>query len=265
MEEAATRPRIPADVLSRIKSFFIKYASAFRKDDPVYNQHILLKQNHTAGVVREISQLSAALGLNPEETAFAEVIAWLHDIGRFEQFDTYATFADAESENHAEIALRIIEKNNLLLEFSASQIQIIERTIVNHNLKKLPDREPELVGFYSRLLRDADKLDIWRVMLKTNIFHTIKNELLPNFYPIPKKLLSYFEMHQIIPLDEVDTFYDSILFRLSWVFDLNFKATIEQFEDRDLTRKFLSKLPLSKELSDIEKWIGLYIENYIQK
>jgi len=42
--------------------------------------------------------------------AFAEVIAWLHDIGRFEQFDRYRTFADAESENHAQIALRVIEK-----------------------------------------------------------------------------------------------------------------------------------------------------------
>lgn len=254
------RPKISVDALNRIKSFFIKYASAFRKEDPVYNQHIQLKQNHTAGVVREISALSVALGLNSEETAFAEVIAWLHDIGRFEQFDTYATFADAESENHAEIALRVIEKNNLLLEFSESQIQIIERTIVNHNVKKIPDGEPDLVDFYSRLLRDADKLDIWRVMLKTNIFHTIKNEILPDSYQVPKKLLSYFERHQIIPLNEVDSFYDSILFRLSWVFDLNFIATIGQFEERELTRKFLDKLPSSKELSDIEKWIGLYIE-----
>lgn len=260
MKEFSNRSSISTDILKHVKTFFIQYASSFRKEDPVYNDHIKLKQHHTAGVVKEISQLALLLGFNKDEIAFAEVIAWLHDIGRFEQYNTYATFADAESENHAKIALRVIEKNNLLKGFSSDQVQIVERTILNHNQKQIPNDELEQVDFYSRLLRDADKLDIWRVMLQTNIFHTIKNEKLPDNYHVSDRLLSYFREHQTIPLDEVDSFYDSILFRLSWVFDLNFDCALEQFQERNLTKKFLEKLPLSERLQVIERSINSYID-----
>ncbi len=257
-----TRAKISTDISKRIEEFFIQYASSFRKDD-IYNRHIKLKQHHTAGVVREISQLSESFGFNSEQSAFTEVIAWLHDIGRFEQFDTYTTFADDESENHAEIALRVIKKYNLLHGFSADQVQIIGRTILNHNKKQIPDGETEAVDFYSRLLRDADKLDIWRVMLQTNIFHTIKTEQLPIKYKVPERLLSYFLNHHTIPLSEVDSFYDSVLFRLSWVFDLNFKYSIDQFTQRGILEKFLKKLPFSERLYEIEKGVEMYLNRKI--
>lgn len=264
MYQVSIRLTISGEIQGRIKSFFIQYASSFRKEDPVYNEHIKLKQQHTTGVVREISLLSKALGFNKDQIAFAEVIAWLHDIGRFEQYDTYATFADAESENHAEIALRVIKKHNLLKGFSQDQIRIVECTILNHNQKQIPAGEPELVDFYSRLLRDADKLDIWRVMLRTNIFHTIKTDTLPDDYEVPKKLLTYFEKHQTIPLDEVDTFYDSILFRLSWLFDLNFINTLKEFKRRNIAGQFLNKLPYSRSLTEINESIDNYINGMIK-
>lgn len=258
MDNVLNKQEISVDTKDRIKSFFIQYASQFRQEDQGYNEHIKLKQHHTAGVVKEISQLAEMLGFSREEIAFTEVIAWLHDIGRFEQYDTYSTFADAESENHAEIALRVIDKYNLLVDFSQDQIRIIKATILNHNQKQVPEREPEIIDFYSRLLRDADKLDIWQVMLRTNIFHTIKNEILPDTYSVPEKLLSYFKKHQTIPLVEVESFYDSILFRLSWVFDLNFECTLNQFKERKLTQKFLEKLPFSEDLEEIESSINNY-------
>lgn len=251
-------------MLEDIKQFFVQYATSFRKSDPVYNDHIKLKQHHTARVVKEISLLASLMGFNDEQIAFVEALAWLHDIGRFEQYDIYATFSDAESENHAEMALRVIDNNRMLDKFSDEQAHILRRAILNHNLKQIPRGETEMADFYSRLLRDADKLDIWRVSLEINIFHKIKSETFPDSYAVPGKLLGYFIEQQTIPLQEVDSFYDSILFRLSWVFDLNFNCTLEQFKARDLLHKFLKKLPNSEDLDKIETSVMAYIGEKLQ-
>jgi hypothetical protein len=265
MKHVITKPAIAGEKRDRIKSFFVQYASSFRKEDPVYNEHIKLKQNHTARVVREISKLASSLRLNSKQIAFVEVIAWLHDIGRFEQFDTYGTYEDAQSENHAEMAHRVIEEYHLLQDFTREQKLIIQSAIQNHNQKDIPKEESETINFYSRLLRDADKLDIWRVSLETNIFHKIKTETFPAEYIVPYKLVNFFERHQTIPLSEVDTFYDSVLFRLSWVFDLNFNSSLKQFQQRKIADLLLQKLPYSDDLRAIKVCVDRYIREKMNR
>ncbi len=242
-----------------VKTRFGEYANRFRKSgDDFYNRHMELKQYHTERVVDEILLLGSSLGMNTTQLAFLEIIAWLHDIGRFEQYHRYGTFADAESENHASIALRVIEQEDLLKACTQEQAAIIYRAILNHNLPRVPANEMPAADFYSRVLRDADKLDIWRVAIEVNIFHRIKTEKFPETYDVPDNLFAYFEKGITIPLAEVKSFYDSILFRLSWVYDLNFSYTLSEFRKRHLGEKFISKIPHSPKLDEIEALLGQF-------
>ena len=218
-----------------------------------------LKQFHTSKVCREINDIGASLGMSRNALNFAEIIAWLHDIGRFEQYHRYGTFSDAESENHAETGVRVIGQLQLLHDLPADLQEIIFQAILNHNLPNVPENIPENVDFYSRLLRDADKIDIWRVALEINIFHTIRNEKLPDHYDVPEKLFDLFRQHSIITIDQLSSFYDSILFRVSWIYDINFPRTFEIIRERKILENLLKKLPSSDTLKEIGNLANSYL------
>jgi hypothetical protein len=260
MLNQSERISLPLFHCNAIKEAFRQYTQSFHKSgNEGYNRHMEIKQLHTARVCEEITSIGYSLGFDAGQLAFAQVIAWLHDIGRFEQFDKYGTFADAESENHAEIALRVIENKCLLKDFDPTTRKVIYRSILNHNVPQIPDNYPNAIDFYSRLLRDADKLDIWRIALEMNIFNTIKTEPLPAEYTVPEKLVACFTEGKIITLDKVESLYDSVLFRLSWVYDLNFRYTIEQVIERKIVRKLLAKLPPSVKLDFIESRVNSFM------
>ena len=257
-------PVIDTTLLIKMRQVFDNYTLSFRsEDDALYNRHIELKRDHTLRVCNEILKLGIALGMNSDQLAFAEIIAILHDIGRFEQFDRYGTFADAESENHAEIGIRVIESSNMINDLEPENQQILIRAILNHNIPRVPDNELPFIDFYSRLLRDADKLDIWRIVIETNIFHKIKAEILPPSYKVPSELFECFKQNRIITIDKVNSFYDSILFRIGWVFDLNFAYSIRVILNREIITHLLNKLPQSEALLQIQKLVQQYIQSNI--
>jgi hypothetical protein len=244
----------------KIKDIYEDYVAAYRNQgDEVYQDHIHIKYEHTENVCREISGLCQLLQMDQGQAAFAGIIALLHDIARYEQFRKYSTFADAESENHAEMAVKIIAGLGIHKELTDKQVSIMNAAILNHNLPQIPDHIPSQIVFYSGLLRDADKLDIWRVSLEYNIFHKIKDEVLPGEYVVPPELLHCFHENQIIRLNQVGSYYDSILFRLSWVYDLNFPFSVRLFAERDIAGKLLAKLPASPDLDFILDTVLKYI------
>lgn len=251
--------------IQKIRKAFEEYASLYLSNrDESYSEHIKLKYEHIHRVCTEIKKLSKTFSMNDEEIAFTEVLALLHDIGRFEQFDKYNTFADAKSENHSIIALRVISEIGLQNEFSDFQNEIISRSILNHNLPKIPDSEAPQIKFYSQILRDADKLDIWKVSLEYNIFHKIRTENFPSEYEIPQELVNCFSDSRIIMLSQVKSFYDSILFRLSWVYDLSFPYSLSQFSERKIAHKLLQKLPASPQLEIIREYVHSFVEKEIK-
>ena len=244
---------IALSLLNEVEKGFQDYVQQFFSDNAEFDEHIRLKKEHTLRVCDEITALGESLGMNERQRAFARVMAILHDIGRFRQFKKYHTFADAESENHSMIAVDVINELGFNSLLSKRQNELLEKAILNHNIPAIPDNAEPDVLFYSRLLRDADKLDIWQVSIAMNIFHKIKNEPFPDHYHPPQQILECFENEQIILLKQVESYYDSILFRLSWVYDLYFPYTFKQFYRRNIAGKLLDKLPYFEKKADLKQ------------
>ncbi|MBN2350648.1 MAG: HD domain-containing protein, partial [Bacteroidales bacterium] len=93
--------------LTELQEWFINYVQTFYNRKTEIQQNIVLKKEHTHRVCKEIVAIGQELKLNNDELQLSEIIALLHDVGRFEQYARYRTFMDSKSENHAELGVKI--------------------------------------------------------------------------------------------------------------------------------------------------------------
>lgn len=151
---------ISAENLTELKNCFENYILSFHYNDPEFQQNIDLKTDHTMRVCKEMVALGKQLGLDEDALRLAEIIALLHDIGRFEQYDRFRTYSDRKSENHAELGIAVIKKHAILDPFDDEVKYLIIKSVQYDNIPLLSADEQAICLFYARLLRDADKLDI---------------------------------------------------------------------------------------------------------
>ncbi|MCK5099091.1 MAG: HD domain-containing protein [Desulfobacteraceae bacterium] len=156
------------------KGWFKEYVSSFYGDNPGQNQIYKLKKDHTLRVCKNILTLGRSIHLSEDELNLVEIAALFHDIGRFTQYQTYGTFNDKNSANHAKIGLQQLSFHNIMNSLPLDEKRFILTPIAWHNAFKLPHIKDEKIFLFIKLLRDADKLDIWKVVI---IQKRIKKEL----------------------------------------------------------------------------------------
>jgi len=236
-----------------LKKRFDEYLRMFDSENPLDSNAIKLKVIHSIRVANQILHLGKILGLDPEKLEIARIAGLFHDIGRFRQYAVYRTFKDSKSENHAILGLSEIDRFDLFSGMPYEKAHRIRIAIENHNKIRLPEINDPDTRFLSLLLRDADKLDIWRVM----IAHVKKNSAgchdpvtqnLPPGDTVSTKLLEYLDSEIPIPLSEVDNLNDYKLFLLSWIFDLNFRPGFEAAVRRRIICQLSDTLPFSDAL-----------------
>ena len=94
------------------------------------------------------------------------LVALFHDVGRFHQYLTYKTFLDSVSLNHGVLGSKILGTTDLLQGLSPEERQMMRASVCLHNRKILPTHISPMLRFMTRVVRDADKIDIIRVMLE---------------------------------------------------------------------------------------------------
>ncbi|MBN2612455.1 MAG: HD domain-containing protein [Bacteroidales bacterium] len=242
--------------LVELKEWFSTYVKSFYNNDPEIQQNIVLKEEHTRRVCNEIVAIGSGLKLNHNELQLAEMIALLHDIGRFEQFSRYRTFADSKSENHAELGVKIIEKENILKPFNPEVQKVIMLSVKYHNLPSLPAQLTGPYLFYARLVRDADKLDIWKVV--TDYYYRKDKKRngaieldLPDTPEFSNNIIQDLYSKKIINIKDVKTLNDFKLLQIGWIFDINFRPTFDCIKKRRYLEKIRGVLPESDTIDGI--------------
>ena len=148
--------------IEKAKKAFNEYVKKYDPNDP----QIYLKIKHIETVVSVAKEVAESLNLDEENVKLAELIALLHDIGRFEQVKRYHTFMDKDSINHAEFGVNLL-KEGLIREFinDDKYDTIILNAILNHNKNKIDENLDEHTKLHCRIVRDADKVDIYNILL----------------------------------------------------------------------------------------------------
>lgn len=242
--------------VSDLKNWFTRYVQAFQSNDMELLRNIDLKEEHTKRVCKEIIDIGEQLGLNADELRLAEIIALLHDIGRFEQYARYKTFMDGKSEDHAELGIKILKKYRVLEHFDDGMRHLILQPIKFHNRPSLPGDETETCLFFSQLIRDADKLDIWKVV--TDYYYRKDGnqngaiELdLPDTPGISAEVYQDLMNKRIVDIKHVRNLNDFKLLQTGWIFDINFEPTLNCIKKRRYLELIRDVLPKSKEIKEI--------------
>lgn len=249
--------------VSSLKNWFAGYVSRFYTDDPEYNRPIHLKEEHTKRVCGNITMIGKELGLSPEDVITAEIIALFHDVGRFRQYELYRTFVDAISENHARLGLRQIGIHKVFSGFPKDEKLLISKAIAYHNSAYLPEDENKKTLFFMKLIRDADKLDIWRVFLDYYMDKNPSDTIvlgLPDVPSYSEKALESIHRHEFAKMKDLKTLNDFKLLQISWVFDINFIPSFKLIKKNNFIGMLEETLPVKKEISEAVKVARDYVD-----
>ncbi len=216
----------------KVKQLFEEYTKTYNPDDP----KISLKITHTYKVAENSKAIAQSLNLSQDDIEIAWLIGMLHDIGRFEQIKRYQTFNDAKSVDHAEFGADLLFKAPLLInDFIETREYdvIIETAVRQHNKFRISEDLDERTAMFSNIIRDADKIDIFRVQVEEPIegiygvpFEYIKAQ------NISKEVFEQFKEHHSILRSTKVTHMDYYVGHFSLAFELVFpysrKLTIDQ-------------------------------------
>ena len=251
---------VDKQIIKNLKAWFFNYFQTLKHGYKNFQENISLKEKHTVKVCKEILNIGKQLELNDDELRLSEVIALFHDIGRFKQYARYKTFFDGKSENHAELGVRVLKENKVLNSFDESMKSLILRTVLYHSRAALPEDETDTCLFFSRLLRDADKLDIWRVVTdyynRNNGKRNGAIELgLPDTACFSDEVYQDLINKRIVDIKHLQNLNDFKLLQIGWIFDINFTPTFKSIKKRHYLEMIRHVLPELKKFSILYKSI----------
>lgn len=214
------------------------------------NDRIKLKIVHTYAVVEAAREIAGRMKLPQEQSRLAELIALLHDIGRFEQLRQFDSFEPATMD-HASYGVELLfGEKKMIRRFIREKDwdSVIRYAIARHSdylVEKTGDPEMDL---QAALIRDADKLDNCRVKLEESIevmlgadAETIGAQSITD-----KIWQTCLEHRSILSADRV-TKMDYWVSYVAYFFDINFPATAEVILEKEYIPRIVSRIPCSNE------------------
>ena len=248
--------------IEKAESEFNNYVKNYDMD----NVNIKGKFFHSHRVENIAEEIAKSLNLSEEEIKLAKLIGLLHDIARFEQYTKYQTFSDLKSIDHGDFGVEILKQNNFIRKFIETDEydNIIFKAIKNHNKFKIQEGLAKKELLYSKIVRDADKLDIYFEIL-TMFYQTPEDlEAVENGI-ITDECIKRILKNEDIERKKNQNKMDNFLLLLCFVFNYNFKYSFEIMYKEDYINKLLDRFDFkNKETQEKIKIIRKEINNYIQ-
>lgn len=241
------------EILNEMHEWMTNYMKSFYTDDEEVQRGILIKETHTGYVTSNCVELAKHLKLNRREVELAEIIGLFHDVGRFRQYSIYKTFNDADSEDHADLAIKVIDELDFFKKLSTEDFEIVKFAIQQHNKKEIAPSDDERKILFAKIIRDADKLDIYRVL--EPFFAQENADKMPNFIKgaqiadISDDFVEHFAKGEQADYREIRTNGDRKIVRLMWIYNVNYAWTMKKIVERGFIEKIIENLPKNKKNS----------------
>ena len=229
------------------KDVFEEYLDGYDRED----EKIKLKIIHTYGVVESAREIGQRMHLNEEDQQLAELIALLHDIGRFEQLRLYDSFSPDTMDHAAFGAQLLFEGENPMISRFLEDRQydeIIRIAIARHSDFKLDGIQDERTLFHAKMIRDADKLDNCRVKLVDSVEAMIgvQKEQAGEGRISPKVWESCLKKEAVLSQNRV-TSVDYWVSYVAQYYDLNFKETWQIMKEKYYISRIIKRLDYKDE------------------
>jgi putative nucleotidyltransferase with HDIG domain len=224
------------------------------------DQFITLKLEHSLKVLQNAELILAGENMAGDEADLCRLAALYHDIGRFPQFKKYKTFIDQESVNHARLGVLTLRSLPLPGALPASHLKIVRLAVALHNAKTIRPTVPAALITPVMVVRDADKLDIFRVILEhlandpppnSAVTHGLVNE--PGKY----SEAVYQSVMNAGMCDYRDMRYvnDFKLLLISWLYSMRYATSLGLAKTRSYPEQIFSLLPDDDRIRQLRKTI----------
>ena len=239
-----------------------KYFDDFVFQYDMNDKEINYKYHHSYRVMNNMELLSTKLNLNSKDTHLAKVIGLFHDIGRFEQDKIYNSFKD-KNFDHGNYGVYILKATNFLDNFNIDKedYEVVYKAIDNHNQFKINTGLTERELFFSKLIRDADKLDIIYALANPNI----KENLRQSADEITEIVKTKFFNQENIELKDTKNINDSLVLTLSFIYDINFIETYKIISENKYYDKIYERIERKDIFTPYIEHINKFLNERIDK
>ena len=142
--------------------------------------------------------------------------------------------------------------------------------IQNHNKKTVAPTDDERKNFFAKIIRDADKLDIYRVL--EPFLAQANADKMPNFIKSKSRLVAEISpdfVENFVTGNQADyrkirTNGDRKIVRLMWLYDINFSWTMQKIVERGYIEKIISNLPPDERIAEGVRRLRLHVEEKLK-
>ena len=231
-----------------IRRLYGGYVDGFRSEGTLPPM-MALKLHHTDMVVANAEAIAEGEGMDDETAEVCALAALLHDTGRYEQLRRYNTFRDSESVDHAVFSHDIVREKGWL--DAHPHKDAILAAVLFHNRRELPGGLDELTFTASHCVRDADKLDIFRV-LEERVANTDWRNDNAAFWNLPVRaapnpqVVAAIREGRAVDYQNIKSLADFVLIQIGWLRgELHFATSRRLAAERGhlaYRRRFLAEL-----------------------
>jgi len=250
-----------------------KYTEKYANLETVGIDKIEMKIEHIKRVSEIAKNIAKNLKLSEEDILLAELIGLLHDIGRFEQIRIYNTGVDKDSVNHGELGVQILFEENLIREFieESKYDDIIKTSILSHNKNKseIIESKNEKINLHTKIIRDADKVDILYILTFEEKLTAWESENIDN-EEIAKEIFRGFIENREVDYTKMKAHVDILIGQFAYIFDINFKYTMKYIKEKEYYNKIYKRFNFTNKdtknkMEEIYDIVEKYMKNEINK
>jgi HD superfamily phosphohydrolase YqeK len=254
--------------VNRAQSNFETYFKSYTNLSDEQKHNFDIKHDHSIRVANLCKMLAQKIAWSEEQQTLAYCAGLFHDIGRFPQLFEFNTFNDRKSVDHARYSVDVLNENQFLSDLPKEQQSDVLEAIFNHNKRFVSGHLSGNGLELARLLCDADKLDILKVITdyytkpKSAPNHTLTWEM-PAGSAITPAVAKQLLAGELVNKELVTNQLDIKVMQLSWVFDLNFKPSFQLLMESRFMEKIYGAMPKSDTVIQIYRTIKVYAENKV--
>lgn len=243
---------------SRVMKVFEQYVKKFDMN----NNNVKMKYFHSLKVMEVSSDIASTIGLfNEEEIAVVELIALFHEIANFSAFNA-SKIGVEDLDDYALKSVEILFNEGLLRKITddTRYDEIIKLAIFAGDKNGLPSNINPKDAAFCKILRDAHKIDNYRMVLNYPIVDT-RIECFPS-----SMVYDNFKQFRVIDKKLSENNSDEIIIMLSEVFYLNYRYSYAILQRNGYVDKVIDNLKFSdRKIQVFFVQIGRVLNMYINR
>lgn len=198
---------------------------------------ISYKYYHSLRVMEFCEKIARNLNLSNYDIELAKVIGLYHDIGRFKQWEIYHAFDDKVLD-HGDYGEKLLRESRMLEgSLFDDDLEVIYKAVKNHNKLVIRDGLTDRELLFSKIIRDADKLDIIYAMGDSDLRDIEKCDEI-----VSDGVSKFYFGNKSVPKVYRKNYNDRIVLIFSFIYDINFLESYKIMYENKYYDKIFDRL-----------------------